>query len=58
MNTMDRIMNYLFTLFLMSVVVWLIYLCCWKVTEIQHRLEMNIIVVQSLQTRIDELEKK
>lgn len=36
----------------------LICLCFWRITEIKHRLEMNIIVTQSLQERIKELENK
>jgi len=35
----------------------LICLCLWRLADIRHRLEINIIVVQSLQTKIDKLEK-
>ena len=35
----------------------LICLCFWRMAEIKHRLEMNIIVTQGLQERIKELEK-
>jgi hypothetical protein len=35
----------------------LVYLCLWRIADVSNRLEMNIIVVQSLQTKIDELEK-
>jgi hypothetical protein len=35
----------------------LVCLCLWRIADVSNRLEMNIIVVQSLQTKIDELEK-
>jgi len=35
----------------------LICLCLWRIGYISNRLEMNIIVVQSLQTKIDQSEK-
>jgi len=34
-----------------------ICICLHRIAELNNRLEMNIIVVQSLQSRIDELEK-
>lgn len=34
----------------------LVCLCLWRMADISHRLEMNIMVVQSLQSRIDKLE--
>ncbi len=34
----------------------LVCLCLWRMTTISHRLDMNIMVVQSLQSRIDKLE--
>jgi hypothetical protein len=36
----------------------LIVLCLWRLADISHRLEMNIIVVQSLQKEIDQLKKE
>lgn len=36
----------------------LVCLCLWRMTTISHRLDMNIMVVQSLQSRIDKLENK
>jgi len=35
----------------------LICLCLWRLADIRHRLEMNIIVVQSLQHQLNTLEK-
>ncbi len=35
----------------------LICLCLWRLADIRHRLEMNIIVTQSLQTTLNKLEQ-
>ena len=35
-----------------------ICLCLHRIAEVNNRLVMNIIVVQSLQSKIDELEEK
>jgi hypothetical protein len=39
------------------ILIILIGLCFWRIAEISHRLEMNIMVVQGLQRRISDLEK-
>jgi hypothetical protein len=45
--------NLIFDIICLSLIV----LCLWRLADISHRLEMNIIVVQSLQSQLDTLEK-
>jgi hypothetical protein len=49
--------EYMISLIFNIVLFALVYLCLWRIADVSNRLEMNIIVVQSLQTKIDELEK-
>lgn len=46
--------NLIFDIICLSLIV----LCLWRLADISHRLEMNIIVVQSLQNEIDQLKKE
>jgi hypothetical protein len=42
-----------------DIIIFLLILCCFqKIAELSNRLGMNIMVVQGLQDRINELEKK
>ena len=42
-----------------NIIVFLLILFCFqKIAELNNRLAMNIIVVQGLQDRVNELEKK
>jgi len=42
-----------------DIIVFLLILCCFqRIAELSNRLGMNIMVVQGLQDRVDELEKK
>jgi hypothetical protein len=42
-----------------DIIIFLLILCCFqRMAELSNRLGMNIIVVQGLQDRINELEKK
>jgi hypothetical protein len=42
-----------------DIIVFLLILCCFqRIAELSNRLGMNIIVVQGLQDRVNELEKK
>jgi hypothetical protein len=42
-----------------DIIVFLLLLCCFqRIAELSNRLGMNIMVVQGLQDRINELEKK
>jgi hypothetical protein len=49
--------EYMISLIFDIILFILICLCLWRIGYISNRLEMNIIVVQSLQTKIDQLEK-
>jgi hypothetical protein len=49
--------EYMISLIFDIILFILICLCLWRIAYISNRLEMNIIVVQSLQTKIDQLEK-
>jgi hypothetical protein len=49
--------EYMISLVFNIVLFALVCLCLWRIADVSNRLEMNIIVVQSLQTKIDELEK-
>jgi hypothetical protein len=42
-----------------DIIVFLLIICCFqRIAELSNRLGMNIMVVQGLQDRINELEKK
>jgi hypothetical protein len=42
-----------------DIIVFVLLLCCFqRIAELSNRLGMNIMVVQGLQDRINELEKK
>lgn len=42
-----------------DIIVFILLLCCFqRIAELSNRLGMNIMVVQGLQDRINELEKK
>ncbi len=42
-----------------DIIIFLLLLCCFqRIAELSNRLGMNIMVVQGLQDRINELEKK
>jgi hypothetical protein len=49
--------EYMISLIFDIILFILICLCLWRIGYISNRLEMNIIVVQSLQTKIDQSEK-
>jgi hypothetical protein len=49
--------EYMISLIFDIILFILICLCLWRLADIKHRLEMNIIVVQSLQFQLDTLEK-
>jgi hypothetical protein len=41
-----------------TICLFLVCLCLWRLADIGHRLEINIIVVQNLQNEIDQLKKE
>jgi len=41
-----------------AICLLLVFLCLWRLADVSHRLDMNIIVVQSLQSEIDSLKKQ
>jgi hypothetical protein len=58
LNMIDQeVLNKMRLLF--DIIVFLLILCCFqRIAELSNRLGMNIIVVQGLQDRVNELEKK